>query len=189
MKNGTNWIFFGCMILLTLALRIFQHPFNFTSVLSLSLLGAAFIKRKYIAWAIPFGLMWMTDMLLNNTVYSTYFDGFTVFSKDLIYTGIAFALIVLMGSKVLKNIKFTTILGSAFAASIIFFLVSNFGVWLQGSMYPKTGAGLLTCLEAGLPFFRNSLFGTSIFAMISFYGYAWFDSKLKIKQKQAQTSV
>ncbi len=177
MKSKTNWIFFGCMILMSMALRMFQHPFNFTSVLSLTLLGSAFISRKTLAWLIPFALMWLTDLVLNNTIYASYFDGFSFFSNDLLFTGLAFGLIVLAGSKLLKRINIGTILGSAVVASLLFYLISNVGVWMQGFMYPKTAAGLVTCLEAGLPFFRNSLIGTCLFSLISFNAYTWFTSK------------
>ncbi|MDW8190599.1 MAG: DUF6580 family putative transport protein [Pseudobdellovibrionaceae bacterium] len=48
-------------------------------------------------------------------------------------------------------------------ASIWFFIMSNFGVWLETSMYPKTWEGLLMCYGAAVPFFRNSLSSDLVF--------------------------
>ncbi len=49
-------------------------------------------------------------------------------------------------------------------ASILFFVVSNFGVWL--SWYPRTLQGLLTCYTLALPFYRNTLIGDMVFGSV-----------------------
>jgi hypothetical protein len=50
--------------------------------------------------------------------------------------------------------------GTALSASIAFFLVSNFGAWLQPELkYPQTLAGLIDCYAMGLPFFKGTLLG------------------------------
>tara|TARA_A100001011_G_scaffold400548_1_gene516128 strand:+ start:5644 stop:5877 length:234 start_codon:yes stop_codon:yes gene_type:complete len=53
-----------------------------------------------------------------------------------------------------------------FIASLIFFLTSNFGVWLLSSWYPKSFAGLIMSYEAALPFFRNTLLSTLLFGLL-----------------------
>ena len=53
----------------------------------------------------------------------------------------------------------------------LFFLISNFGVWLEG-FYPQTFAGLIECYVAGLPFLGYSLLGDSFYSIILFGGYA-----------------
>jgi hypothetical protein len=61
------------------------------------------------------------------------------------------------------------ILGAALAGSVSFFLLSNFAVWAAwGDMYPRTIAGLMTCYEAGLPFFRRAAEGDLLFASLMF---------------------
>jgi hypothetical protein len=40
---------------------------------------------------------------------------------------------------------------------VSFFVVSNFTVWAEWGMYPKSLAGLGACYFAALPFFRNSI--------------------------------
>jgi len=53
--------------------------------------------------------------------------------------------------------------------SVAFFLLTNIAVWLFGGWYPKTAAGLNTCLVAGLPFWRNSVIG-DIYGVAIFFG-------------------
>jgi hypothetical protein len=61
------------------------------------------------------------------------------------------------------------ILGAALAGSVSFFLLSNFAVWaVWHDMYPMTFAGLMTCYDAGLPFFRRALEGDLIFTSAMF---------------------
>lgn len=57
---------------------------------------------------------------------------------------------------------------AAVASSTGFFLLSNGIVWLRGSMYPHTAAGLGQCYVAGLPFYRNDLASTLVFAAVFF---------------------
>jgi len=45
-------------------------------------------------------------------------------------------------------------------ASILFFCITNFGVWAFSSMYPKTVLGLLACYSAAIPFFHNTVIAT-----------------------------
>lgn len=57
---------------------------------------------------------------------------------------------------------------AALASSTGFFLLSNGMVWLRGSMYPHTAAGLGACYTAGLPFYRNDLASTLVFSAVFF---------------------
>ena len=52
--------------------------------------------------------------------------------------------------------------------SILFFMLSNFGVWIEGGMYPMTGVGLMECYAAAIPFFGNTLLGNVFYAYIMF---------------------
>jgi hypothetical protein len=75
-----------------------------------------------------------------------------------------------LGTKLREHQKPLPIIGAALGSSISFFLVSNFMVWAAGTMYPKTWAGLVTCYEAGVPFFRHghTLEGDLLFTIAMF---------------------
>ncbi len=130
---------------------------------NVSLLGSAFLLAGYLTrqWKssifVPFLALFVSD----------YFIGF--------YSGMAwvygaFTLSALVGSFINK-VQFGKILGGSFAASLLFYLITNFGVWMGGGMYPQNLAGLGQCYLAALPFFRNSLTGDLIAAIGVFYAY------------------
>ena len=60
----------------------------------------------------------------------------------------------------------------ALTGSVLFFVVTNFGVWLTDSLYPKTAEGLIACYVAAVPFFGNTLAGNAIYTSVLFGGFA-----------------
>ncbi len=60
---------------------------------------------------------------------------------------------------------------AAVAGAVSFFVLTNFGVWALGTMYPKTLAGLEACFAAAIPFFRNMLVGDLFYTAVLFGGF------------------
>jgi hypothetical protein len=60
---------------------------------------------------------------------------------------------------------------TSIAGSILFFLVTNFGVWATSSMYEKTFSGLMRSYQMGIPFFRNTLLGDLFYTALFFFAY------------------
>lgn len=170
------------IILLAALSRLLPHPANFAPIGGMALFGAAYYTRKWWAYIIPIASMWISDLLLNNIVYAEYFDHFVWFYSGSLFTYVAFALIVLMGKFTLRKVCIPQLLFSALAASVIFFLVSNFGVWFSGTMYPKDMNGLMACYAAGIPFFKNTILGDLVYAGVLFGLFeailSWFPSLL-----------
>ena len=92
-------------------------------------------------------------------------------------------MIVGLGWLLLQKINLTRVLGSALTASVLFFLLSNFGVWLGSTMYPPTGEGLMLCYAAGIPFFWKSVLGTVGFSLVFFSTYEWATSHRLLWEK------
>lgn len=151
------------LILLAALSRLLPHPSNFAPVSGMALFGAAYYGKRYWAFVIPIASMWLSDLILNNVVYAEYFDHFVWFYSGSVFTYGAFILIVLLGMVVLKRVGLVNLMLSALGASVIFFIVSNFGVWFSGTMYPKNMNGLLACYTAGLPFFKNTILGDLVY--------------------------
>ncbi|MCX6136221.1 MAG: hypothetical protein NTV54_01825 [Ignavibacteriales bacterium] len=61
-----------------------------------------------------------------------------------------------------------SIAAATLASSILFFVVTNFGVWAGGTMYVHSWAGLMECYVAAIPFFRNSIAGDVVFVAVMF---------------------
>ncbi|MBK6930779.1 MAG: hypothetical protein IPH12_07825 [Saprospirales bacterium] len=161
------------LILIAAVSRLFPHPPNFTPLAAIGLFGVAHLERRWLAWAVPFAALFVSDLLLNNVLYSQYYEGFVWFTSGWIYLSFALVLAVGWGLLRRRRISALRVTGASLTASAVFFLVSNFSVWLGGGMYPKTGAGLMACYTAGLPFFSNTLLGDLAFSGILFGGYAW----------------
>jgi hypothetical protein len=156
------------IILLAALSRLIPHPHNFSPIGGMALFGAAYFTKRQWAFIVPLVSMWISDLALNNIVYRAYFDHFVWFYSGSLFTYCAFALIVLLGIFALKKVHIYNLALSALGASVIFFIVSNFGVWFSGIMYPKDLSGLVACYVAGIPFFQNTVLGDLFYSTVLF---------------------
>ena len=133
------------MVAIAAATRFLPHPPNFTAIGGMALFGAATLTNKKLAFIVPIMAMLISDLFIPN--------GFDLS----VYT--AFIAIAALGLFI-SNIKgpMPVIVGSI-SASVIFFAISNFGVWASQAMYTKNAIGLISCFEAAIPFFPNTLAG------------------------------
>ena len=147
------------------ALRLVPHPPNFTPIAAMALFGAAHLRRSPLAFAAPLGALLLSDLVLG------FYAGMWV-------QYVAVALIVLLGWVALKRVTPIRVGAAAIASSILFFVVTNFGVWMTGAMYPHTLAGLAACYVAAVPFFQNTLAGDLFFSGLLFGGFALLERML-----------
>ena len=158
--------------------RLIPHPLNFAPIGAMSLFGAAYFSNKKLAFALPLLAMFFSDLLINNILYATYFNGFTLFTPGFMWIYGPIILMVLVGIVLMKKVTLSRILGGSLATSIIFFLISNFGVWLSDPDYPLTLSGLIVCYDMAIPFFKNTLFGNVFYSAILFGGFELIKSKV-----------
>ena len=59
--------------------RILPHPYNFSPLAAMGLLGAAFFSKKWQAIFLPLAATWLSDLFINNVLFADYFQGFTWF--------------------------------------------------------------------------------------------------------------
>ena len=172
LRNSNHYPFILGLIILGIMTRFLPHPPNFTAVGAVGLFGAAYIKKKWLAVAIPLICLWISDLVLNNVVFAIYYDNFSLFGNIWVYLG--FIATGLIGVSLLKKIRTKNIFLSVILSSIAFYLISNFGVWIgSAGLYPKTFLGLIMCYVAGLEFFLNSFLGNAFFAVVMFGSYEW----------------
>lgn len=172
MKKNAFYIIAGFILFAALA-RLFPHAYNFTPIGAIALFGAAYFGSKKWAFIVPIFALWISDLILNNYIYSAYYDGFTLFTSGFLYIYGGFALIVVLGFFLFDKVTIPRVLGGAIGGSIIFFIVSNFGVWISSPMYPLTLEGLILCYTAAIPFFHNTLGGTLIYSAALFGAYEY----------------
>ncbi len=167
-KKKLNFKFGIIVLIIAVAAlsRLLPHPPNVTPIGAIGLLGAAHFSKKYWAFIIPILALFFSNLLINNVIYGAYNDGFVLFGNLWVYA--AFAGIVLLGFVALKKVTPANLFLTSLAASTIFFLVTNFGVWMSGVMYPMSFAGLMAAYTAGLPFFLNTIAGDLFFVAALF---------------------
>ena len=153
-----NKLIIPSIIIFAALTRLMPHPPNFTPIIAMGLFGGAYLKDKRWALMLPVVAMLLADLYLG-------FHGtmIWVYGSLIIITAMGF---LLNSGVTLKNGAIATLGGS-----LLFFLVTNFGVWASGSFYPKTVEGLISCYAAGIPFFGNTLAGSVFYSGLMFFGY------------------
>ena len=151
-------------------------PHNFSPIAAMGLFGAAVFNRRWMALAVPFAALFLSDLILNNLIYSQYYSSFTLITSWWIYA--AFGLVMFAGWAMLRQkASPSRVVSASLIASAVFFLVTNFSVWASGLMYTKDAAGLLTCYAAGLPFLGNTILGDLFFSTALFGVYSWVTNR------------
>ncbi len=172
--KSTNFVSFLIafgLVISAAVMRILPHPDNFSPISAIALFGGAYFARKSWALAVPFLALWASDLFLNNVIYAQYFDGFTWYTSLWIYA--AFALTMLLGSNVLQKVTPTKVFLTSISASFLFFVVTNFDVWINSGMYPNNMAGFTACYTAALPFLQQTLAGDLFYTSVLFGIYEW----------------
>jgi len=154
-----RFVVLACMILAAAASRLVPHPPNAASITAVALFGGAYLSDKRLAFLVPISALFLSDLVLG--LYS---------HMEVVYG--SFALVVCIGLLLRRRRTPLAIGGAALASSSLFFVVTNFGVWVFGSLYPKTMAGLLACYVAAIPFFQNTLLGDALYTVAMFGGFA-----------------
>jgi hypothetical protein len=96
-------------------------------------------------------------------------------------TYVLFSLTVGIGMLLRGRLRFDTplgatasgaaVMGSAIAASIMFFTLSNGQYWLTSGRYPLTLAGLVECYTLALPFAKSMFYGNLLYVPLLFGGF------------------
>ncbi|MEX0772790.1 MAG: DUF6580 family putative transport protein [Balneolales bacterium] len=155
---NTRVLILFVIVLLAAATRLLPHPPNFTPIAAIALFGGAYFSDKRMAFVLPLAVMILSDIYLG-------YHGVITF----VY--LCFAVTVYLGLGLRGKVSILPVLGGAIGSSILFFVVTNFGVWLTGSWYPKSAEGLIMCYTAAIPFFHNTLAGTLVYSTVLFGGF------------------
>jgi hypothetical protein len=92
----------------------------------------------------------------------------------------SFAMTVCLGLWLRQRRRVLPIAGMTLASAVVFYLVTNFGVWASGALYVRTTAGLLQCYTAAIPFFRNMLLGDAGYVALLFGGFALAEKRFLV---------
>jgi hypothetical protein len=164
------------MILAAAFSRLLPHPANVAPIAALALAGGVYLDKRF-ALIIPIAALLITDWFIG-------------FYPILFFVYGSFIAIGLVGLWLKSHKRLLPVIGATLFSSVLFFVVTNFGVWAIGpEMYPKTWAGLVECFVAAIPFFRNTVMGDLVYTGVLFGVFELITYLVKNPAKVQQQSV
>lgn len=162
--NKNRFIVLTGMVLTATAARLIPHPPNFSPIAALALFGGASFASKRAAFLVPLVALFLSDLVL----------GFYTITP-VVYG--SFALITCLGFWLRQRQNVARLATAAVASAVLFFVLTNLGVWVFETLYPKTPAGLAECYIAAIPFFRNTLLSDLLYSALLFGGVAFAEKR------------
>jgi len=159
------------LILLAVVIRIVGtrlgwFPLNFSTIGAMTLFAGAMLRPRWMGISVAAVGLLASDLVLRHNPQWL--------SVYLPYILIAVAAHSLQPGKSVTRFALATL-----SASLIFFVVSNFGVWATGpEMYERSFAGLATCYVQAIPFFRNTLAGNAFFGVVLFGSFVLLENRI-----------
>jgi hypothetical protein len=164
------------LVLIAAASRLIPHPPNMTPIAAVALFGGAYFSDKWLAFLVPLTALFLSDLAL----------GF-YHHMEIVY--LSFAFIVAIGLWLHKHRGALPIAGAVLVSSVLFFVITNFGVWALDALYPKTWYGLVACYVAAIPFFRNALLGDLLYTGVLFGSFALLERLLPVLRGSVATKA
>ena len=170
LDNGRakSWLIYG-LLLLGVVARLAPHLPNATPLLAIALFAGTYLTRRS-AVLLPLAIVAISDLFLG-------------WHAVIPFTWGAFALTGMLGWWIRSRPSANRILAGTLAGSILFFLITNLGVWTVRDFYPHTLAGLWQCYVLAIPFFRNALLGDLVYVTALFGTFALVTAPRPLRQE------
>ena len=143
------------LILILAFARLIPHPPNFTPIIAVAIMSSYFFRNILLSCTVIIISMLLADIFIG-------------FYKNIFFVYLSLLLITYIFSHINRKIKLKNLFIFGLLGSIIFFILSNFGVWILSEMYEKNLNGLINCYLLAVPFFVNTLLSTIIFSYTAF---------------------
>ncbi len=173
MKNKSTyiWTILGIAALIAIIGRLFPHPYNFTPIGAAAIFAGCYLKNRNLALLTPIIMMLITDTLLQISFWMGW-SAWPGYHNLMPFIYLGFGLMVLGGIFIKGKVNLASVTGATLGGSLIFFILSNLGVWLMS--YPiHSLATLIKCYSDAIPFFQHTLMGNVIYATLFFGAYEW----------------
>jgi len=139
-------------------------PQNFSVFYGLAFCAGAFFPGL-MAWWLPLGTMFATDVALNVFYYHE-----PILNGYMLVKLLSFAGLVALGRCFSPRASLLKLLAGGLLGAVLFYLITNTASWLYNPEYPKTFAGWIQALTLGTrdnpptwTFFRNTLMSGGLF--------------------------
>lgn len=151
---------------------------NFSPLGAMAIFGGAYFNKKWKALAFPLLMLFISDFILNQTVFKAYSSGILYSGWYWVYG--AFALMAITGRWILKKITVSRFIISAIACVLIHWIVTDLGVWIWSKTYTQDLNGLMACLVNAIPFEWRFLAGTLVYGIILFGLFEWMKRRYPV---------
>jgi hypothetical protein len=170
-NKSTIWSFVLLVIIASLYRIIPNREGGFAPQIAMALFAGSIIKDKKYSFLLPLLSMFVSDALYE-VLYRNGFTQIAGFYSGQVINYVLFVGLTVIGFWVKKS-NVAHIIGGSLVATTLYFLASNFLVWLNGTginnlPYAKSWAGAVECYTVALPFYLNSIYATLLFGGILF---------------------
>ncbi len=146
------------MIVFAALTRLLPHPPNATAVSAIALFAGAQLSDRRLAFLVPLAALFLTDLVLG-------------LHQGMVFVYACVAAMVLVGAALGERPNMLKLAGASLAGSVLFFIVTNFSVFLFDGLYAQSLSGLAECYVAAIPFFHNTALGDLFFTGALFGGF------------------
>jgi hypothetical protein len=148
----SSYFSFFLVVAVAVLSRFIPHYPNMTAVGALAVYSGFAGRPRWMGFGFVMTALLFTDWILG-------------FHNTMFYTYGAWILVSVVSSFGLRQFSWVKLMGMGLLSASVFFVISNFGFWMTGILYPKTAQGLLECYLAAVPFFENQLVGDIAFSL------------------------
>lgn len=169
-NNTTKTSTLIALIVLAAATRWLPHPPNFTAIGAMALFAGAFLQSRVLTVFVPLAALFLGDLIFG-------------FHHTMVFVYASVAISSLLSFYVLKNNNVVKTTAMALFSSLLFFAVTNFGVWLQGGLYTADLVGLKNCYLMAIPFFRTQVVADLFYSAVLFGAWAVLRKQLFVAER------
>ena len=139
-------------ILLLVLSRVVPHPPNFTPILA-GIIFLPFIKKDFtFSMIVPIVVMLISDFIIG-------------MHSLMLWTYLPILILSFLAFYFYQD-SFRRIINLAIFSPIIFFILSNFGVWVNSAKYSRNFSGLVECYIYAIPFYASSAISCILFSIV-----------------------
>ena len=166
-RTGLLVAIIAIAILARVSSLVFGFSMNFAPITAIALFSGAYFCSAWAIFLVPIASVFLGDHLVN----FIYTGSFNPLYPGWYWQYVSYLLIALGGILLKNRVSPLNVVGASLSSSMLFFLISNFGVWVSGGLYPLTVSGLATCFVLAVPFFGATMLGDLFYSTLMFGSY------------------
>ncbi|MGP8214174.1 MAG: DUF6580 family putative transport protein [Bacteroidia bacterium] len=148
---------------------------GFTPIGAMALFGGCYFSDKWKAYLVPLLTLWLTDLFINYFLY----HHFSFFYSGFAWVYGAFALMVMAGT-FMKKVNIRNVVLACIVTALLHYIITDFGLWISGTMYPLTWEGFTACYAAALPYLQKMLLSNLVFGGLMFGAFEWAQKRFTV---------